>query len=231
MLIGGLEKTTLVDFPGKVAATIFTQGCSFRCAYCHNPELVIPSQFQAPLTEEMVFDFLQKRVGKLEGICITGGEPTLQHDLRQFITRIKRMGYAVKLDTNGSNPRHLEQILTDGHIDYIAMDIKSHLDAYPALTHTATIPPAIQQSITLIMGSGFDYEFRTTVASPLHTPDDFEQMGKLITGATRYFLQNYVAAPKQVNTEASPQPLTQEQLQEAKSIIQKYVGSVTIRQL
>src|SRR3990172_11807091 len=182
MFIGGLQKTTLIDFPGKIAATIFTQGCSFRCSYCHNGELVIPERFQEPLSEEIVFNFLKKRVGLLQGVCITGGEPTLQRDLRSFIARLKNMGFSVKLDTNGSNPTHLEQVIADGNVDYIAMDIKSKLGDYAAITTSTVAAKMAEKSIALIMNSGFDYEFRTTVAQPLHKPSDFEEIGALIKG-------------------------------------------------
>ena len=176
MLIGGIEKTTFIDFPGKIAAVIFTIGCPLRCVYCHNPELVVPEQYAKPIPAEEILQFLKKRQGKLEGVCISGGEPLLQKDLRNFLQQIKNMGYAIKLDTNGIFPTLLEQTLADGTVDYIAMDIKGPLTSYSSITQTKDITDKISASIALIMTCGFDYEFRTTVAQEILTVSDFENI-------------------------------------------------------
>ena len=158
MLIGGLQKTSLLDFPDKISAIVFTAGCNFRCGYCHNPELI---NSIAPVTE--VFEFLKNRVGKLEGVVITGGEPCLQKDLPEFIKQVKSLGFAVKLDTNGSYPEMLAKVLPD--LDYVAMDIKAPLEKYSAVANWNGDVENIRKSIDMIMNSGVDYEFRTTVVA------------------------------------------------------------------
>jgi pyruvate formate lyase activating enzyme len=210
MNIAGIQKLTLVDFPGQVAATVFARGCSFRCPFCHNPELVLPERYNPLLSEKQIFDFLESRFGKLNGICITGGEPTLQKDIDKFISHLSALGYLVKLDTNGSNPKMLKKIIKDGDVNYIAMDIKTTLEKYPEVVMTNNqysttnqistsndqldigklngrwtldvdnLRKNIQKSIKLIMSSGIDYEFRTTVCHPLHEVSDFEEIGKML---------------------------------------------------
>ncbi len=229
MLIGGLQKCTLVDVPGKVAATIFTIGCPFRCLYCHNPELVIPSQFAKPLSCDDVFNFLRSRIGKLEALCISGGEPTLQKDLSNFIKQVKQLGYFVKLDTSGILPDHLETILNAGNVDYIAMDIKAPIEKYGAITKAKNMERSIERSINLIMNSGIDYEFRTTVAKPLLSVKDFDGIGTLIKGAKRHYIQNYVNASKQVDTTVILESFSQEELDQAQTIMRNYVSLAYIR--
>ena len=238
MQIAGLQKTTLVDFPGIVAATVFTRGCSFRCGFCHNPELVIPEQYQGDLIqEEDFFDFLLSRVGKLQGVCITGGEPLLQPDIDQFISHIKALGFKVKLDTNGSFPIRLKKIIKEGDIDYIAMDIKSPLGKYAEITNHKSKSPKgaplglqanIKESIDLIMNSDIDYEFRTTVCHPYHKVEDFKEIGKMIKGAKRYFIQNFVKS-KHVNSDLSFKPFSDKELDQAKNIVSKYCSQVELR--
>jgi pyruvate formate lyase activating enzyme len=229
MLFGGIQKTTLVDFPGKVATTLFTIGCPLRCRFCYNPELVIPEQYATPIPEDEILAFLTKRVGLVQAVCVTGGEPTVQRDLRAFLARVKALGYLVKLDTNGVNPHVLEPILADGTVDYVAMDLKGPLAVYHTIVGGASITQQIQKSINVLMQSGIDYEFRTTVAKPLLAVDDFHAMGHLIRGAVRYFMQNYVAAGKQVSQEAGLQPFMRDELLQAKAIMQTYVSQVEIR--
>jgi pyruvate formate lyase activating enzyme len=198
MHIGGIEKFSLLDFPGRPAAVIFTQGCNFRCGYCHNPELVYPSLFQPLVTESEVFEFLESRRGKLDGVVITGGEPTIQEDLIPFIKKIREMGFAVKLDTNGMNPRVLAELIApalDGDVplvDYLAMDIKGPLKKYERVACAVIDPANIKESIRLIMASGIDYEFRTTVVRSQLMPADFPMIGRLIRGARLYALQRFV---------------------------------------
>lgn len=274
MRIAGLQKTTLVDFPGIVAATVFTPGCSFRCGFCHNPELVLQEQFQGNIIpNEDFFNFLVSRVGKLQGVCITGGEPLLQPDIDSFISHIKALGFKVKLDTNGSFPDRLEKIIKEGDIDYIAMDVKSPLGKYAEITNhksqnsnfqlktekpkkikktkkqfcnltisqtvknerAATIKQSnndlkedIIKSIDLIMSSNIDYEFRTTVCHPYHEVKDFEQIGKMIKGAKRYFIQNFVKS-KHINKNLNFKPFTDEELKKSVEGIDKFVKKVDIR--
>jgi pyruvate formate lyase activating enzyme len=228
MQIAGIQKITLVDFPGHVAATIFTRGCSFRCPFCHNPELVLPEKYSPLLDEQQVFDFLETRYGKLTGICITGGEPLMQPDIDNFISHLKALSFDVKLDTNGSYPDLLEKIIKDGDVDYIAMDIKASPDEYAIAAGTKIKISDIKKSIKLVMESGIDYEFRTTVCKPIHEVADFEELGIMIKGAKRYFLQNFVQS-KHVNSTTEYLPLPSEEMLAAKKIMEKYVGEVGIR--
>lgn len=192
MRIGGFQKLTLIDYPGKIATTVFTVGCSFRCPFCHNPELVLSSQFP-PLNklEKEFFEHLEKRKGKLEGVCITGGEPTIQPDIIEFIEKIKAMGYLVKLDTNGTQPEVLSRILAKGLVDFVAMDIKNSPDRYSETVGLTANVQKIKKSVSMIMQSGVDYEFRTTVIPGLHSEKDFEKIAKWIKGAKAYYLQEY----------------------------------------
>ena len=197
MQIGGFQKMTLVDYPGKIATTVFTVGCSFRCPFCHNPELVIsqplPSHplFTGKGAEGEFFDFLKMRHGKLDGVCITGGEPTIQPDIVLFIEKIKEIGFAVKLDTNGTRPDVLKKLLDKKLLDYIAMDIKSDLRNYDKLTGSKVDKERIKLSVNLIMNSRVPYEFRTTVVPGLHAEKDFLAIAKWIGGAREYWLQEY----------------------------------------
>jgi len=199
MRIGGFQRLTLVDFPGKVAASVFTQGCNFRCGYCHNPELVLPRLFQAPLPVELVFDYLSGRQGKLEGVVITGGEPTLQKGLADFIMQIKEMGFAVKLDTNGSQPEVLSSLFELNLLDYIAMDIKSSLDKYSRVSGVFCDTRKIQESINLIIKSGVPYQFRTTLIKEFCSQKDLCDIRLLIKKADHYVLQPFILSQKMVD--------------------------------
>ncbi len=193
MLIKGLQKLTLLDFPEKMACTVFTFGCNFRCPFCHNASLVLSDRADgAIISEEEFFSFLQKRRGILEGVCITGGEPTLQPDLPDFIRKIRGLGYAVKLDTNGYRPNLLKTLVSEGLLDYVAMDIKNSLSLYPAtvgITHFDARP--IEESIAFLMEGHVPFEFRTTLVKGLHTPESVADMGKRVAGAERFFLQTF----------------------------------------
>lgn len=187
MIIGGLQKTSLLDFPEKIAAIVFTVGCNFRCGYCHNPELI-----NGEAKIEDVFEFLKTRQGKLDGVVITGGEPCLQKDLPEFIKQVKELGFAVKLDTNGSFPEMLEKVLPD--LDYVAMDIKAPLEKYSQIVNVDVDTSKILKSIEILKNGGVDYEFRTTVVKSQLSFEDFEKIGQLIQGAPRYYLQKFVAS-------------------------------------
>ncbi|MBP3274804.1 MAG: anaerobic ribonucleoside-triphosphate reductase activating protein [Butyrivibrio sp.] len=191
MLIHGLQKMTLLDYPGYVACTVFLNGCDFRCPYCHNFELV-DGTAQALMDDEEFFAFLGKRKGLLDGVCISGGEPLLHKDIDDFIRRIREMGFKVKLDTNGYHPDMLKKLIDEGLLDYIAMDIKNSFAKYAVTTGAPNINTSIiKKSISIIMNSGVDYEFRTTVAGGLHQADDFEQIGAMIPDAKAYYLQQF----------------------------------------
>lgn len=189
MLICGLNKTTLLDYPGRVAATVFTGGCNFRCPFCHNAGLVLSPLTQEHYTEEDILSFLRKRRNILSGVCITGGEPTIQQDLPDFIQKIKELGIAVKLDTNGSHPQMLEQLIHERQIDYVAMDIKNSPAKYQ---DTAGFPvEQVLSSADLLMQSDIPYEFRTTVVKEFHTLQDLEEIAGWIRGCPGYYLQQF----------------------------------------
>ena len=191
MTFGGLEKFTLIDYPGKIACVAYTIGCNFRCPYCHNPELV-DETVQMRITEKEFFDFLGERTHILEGVVITGGEPTMHEDLPAVMEKIKALGYLVKLDTNGTNPVMLHQVVEAGIVDYVAMDIKSPLRKYSATVARPVDIEAIQSSIDFLLSSPVEYEFRTTVIKGMQLPEDIEEIGKEIKGARRYFLQKFI---------------------------------------
>lgn len=198
MLILGLNKTTLLDYPGRVAATLFTGGCNFRCPYCHNRDIVLKNEAVVPYEESEVFSFLEKRRRVLTGVCITGGEPTLHPDLPDFIRRIRELGYCVKLDTNGSNPEMLEALIGDGLIDYCAMDIKNSPAKYgltiglDGQALSSFDLSAIRASVKILMSQQtIPYEFRTTIVRELHEEEDMLAIAQWIAGADAYFLQSY----------------------------------------
>ena len=189
MRLGGLQKMTLLDFPGKVACTLFTDGCNFRCPFCHNTPLVTGG---APAySEEALFDFLKKRQGLLDGVAITGGEPLLHPDLPELIERIRGLGYAVKLDTNGSFPDRLRRVVDAGLVDYVAMDVKNSREKYERTALCKGLLPKIEESVRLLLAGKTDYEFRTTLVDELHEPEDFAAIGRWLNGAKRYFIQSF----------------------------------------
>lgn len=191
MKIGGVQKVSLVDYPGKVCAALFTIGCNMRCGYCHNPELVLPERYADAIPEQDVLDFLGTRVGKLDGVAISGGEPTVHDDLPDFIREVKRMGFLVKLDTNGTHPRMLEEMYHEKLLDFVAMDVKGTKETYQENVAYPIDIEAILESIRLIQSSGVDYEFRTTVVRSQFPLEDFDKIGEMIRGASRYALQKF----------------------------------------
>ncbi len=189
MKIHGLQKMTLLDFPGRVACTVFTGMCDFRCPFCHNYELVDGSA-PAFMEEEELLAFLKKRQGLLDGVAVTGGEPCIHKDLPEFLLRIKDLGFAVKLDTNGNHPGILRQVLDRKLADYVAMDIKNRPEKYAVTIGLKSFDMAgVRESISLLMEGGADYEFRTTVVREFHEAEDFEEIGSMIRGAKAYYLQ------------------------------------------
>lgn len=196
MIIAGLQKMTLLDFPGRVACTVFLQGCNFRCPFCHNSDL-LERKGRDTIPVEELLEFLKKRQGLLDGVCITGGEPTLQPDLEDLIRHIKAIGYPVKLDTNGSRPDVLKHLAGEGLIDYVAMDIKNSPEEYPA-TAGITRLDGVEESIRFLMSGSVDYEFRTTVVRELHSVESIHAMADWLLSLApeyrvkRFFLQSYV---------------------------------------
>ena len=192
MLISGLQKLTLLDYPGTVACTVFTGGCNFRCPFCHNASLVLPEELSRDNEEEQVLSFLKKRVGILDGVAVTGGEPLLHKDIGDFLQKVKDRGFAVKLDTNGFFPDRLEELLRAGLVDYAAMDIKNRPEKYALTCGLEKVDLAkIEKSIHLLMDGGIEYEFRTTVVKEFHETEDIEAAAKWIGGAKRYYLQAF----------------------------------------
>ena len=193
MRILGLQKLSLVDFPGKVAATVFTGGCDLRCPFCHNAPLVLPGRGTSALAAGAVLDFLASRRGLLDGVVLSGGEPLLQPDAADFLAEVKAMGFAVKLDTNGCHPDALADILDRRLADYVAMDIKNSLEKYPWTVGVPGFDTApVERSARLLMEGPADYEFRTTLVRPFHEVGDMETIGRWLRGARRYYLQAFV---------------------------------------
>lgn len=228
MRLGGLQKTSLIDYPGKVCAIVFTIGCNFRCPYCHNPELVDETAIEISTAD--FFSFLDKRAHLLDAITITGGEPTLQDDLKAFITQIKQYGLLVKLDSNGTNPTILKQLIDQSLIDYIAMDIKAPLHKYSNTVARPVDIENIARSIRLLISSNINYEFRTTIVKSMLEIEDFHEIGKLITGADYYYLQPFI--PTKILNPAFRKKIsyTLSELEDIKKIMNNYVSNCNIRQ-
>ncbi len=231
MRIVGLMKTTLLDYPGKVASTIFTGGCNFRCPYCHNGDLVLNHTTMEPYSEEEIFSHLNKRKNTLNGVCITGGEPTLQSELPEFIRKVKTLNLLVKLDTNGTNPAMLSSLLNEGLLDYVAMDIKHCKSKY---NDVACMNPldlqSIEDSVEILKNSSIDYEFRTTVTRELHKMEDFEEIGKWIEGSKAYYLQPYKESEQVISKIFST--YTASEFDEIVNILNNYnIGNIKVRAL
>jgi pyruvate formate lyase activating enzyme len=191
MIIGGLQKFSLSDFPGVIAAILFTRGCGFRCPYCHNPELVDPARYAPAYPLGMVKKFLRSRKGRLQGVVLTGGEPTQQTDLPEFLTEIKDMGFAVKLDTNGTNPSMLQCLVADRLVDFIAMDVKAPLARYAETVRAPVETGYLLRSVEVILRSGLPHEFRTTFVESLLSVDDILEIARLVKGCQKYVLQRF----------------------------------------
>lgn len=233
MKIHGFQKTTLLDYPGHVAATVFMGGCNFRCPFCHNASLVLNPEKQPLIPAEEVLNHLEKRKGILEGVCITGGEPTLEHELKQFMLRCREMGYLVKLDTNGYRPEVLRELVKERIVDYVAMDIKASLKNYSAATGCPNVDTEkIQESIYLLLTSHIAYEFRTTVVKGIHFEEEFEEIGKLLSGCSLYCLQAFRESGDILgqNTAQRPlEPFTKQEMERMAALAGKYTDKVVIR--
>lgn len=202
MRIGGLQKCSLIDYPDKLSCVIFTQGCNFRCPYCHNRELVLPEHFGDTILQENIFTFLEKRREYLDGVVITGGEPTEQEDLLQFMNKVKEMGFLLKLDTNGSRPHIIQAVIQNSLADYMAMDIKTSLNKYHKAIGVNFPVELIRESIELIKSSGIQYEFRTTVVRPFCEFEDVCRISALVNNE-KYYLQAFRENPKMINADLS----------------------------
>ena len=244
MLLHGLNKLTLLDYPGHLACTVFTGACNFRCPYCHNAPLVLTPNFCPVITEEEFFNFLSSRKGKLDGVCITGGEPTLQTDLQKFIKKIKEQGFLVKLDTNGYQPELLKQLLDANLLDMVAMDIKNCRERY---AFTSGFPEVsfdltrIEQSITYLLQSGISHEFRTTVVKELHSLEQMTAIGEWLAGiaaktvntdtlSSPYYLQNFKDSGDLVGGENTNfHPIEENVLESYVSLLKPYIPNTKLR--
>lgn len=224
MRIFGLQKLSLVDYPGKAAAVLFTGGCNFRCPFCHNFELVMdPGE---PMDDNEVFDYLKKRRGLLDGVVITGGEPLLHSDIAETVKEVKKLGYPVKIDTNGTFPGRLAELLTLG-IDYVAMDIKNCREKYYLTAGCDVDLDAVEKSIILLKNGDTDFEFRTTAVSQLHTEEDFIKIGEWIKGDEKYYIQKFKDSENVPYSKLSPP--CEEDLQRFLSAVQRFVPKAAIR--
>lgn len=228
MKICGLQKTTLLDYPGHVAATVFLGGCNFRCPFCHNKEL-LGNDAEELFSIEELLDFIQKRASILEGVCITGGEPTLfPEELESLIRRLRSYGLLIKLDTNGFRPEVLKHLCGEGLLDYVAMDIKTSLRRYPIV---AGVPgmntDGVAESVSFLMSGNVPYEFRTTVVRELHTADDFAEIGAWLKGCSAYFLQNYVESENVLQPGFSS--YDKQELLSFVDLLKPYIGRVELR--
>ncbi len=227
MLINGIQKLTLLDYPERVACTIFTAGCNFRCPFCHNAGLVTKINPADTIPTEEVLEFLKKRTGLLEGVCITGGEPLLQEDLEEFLREIKVLGYSIKLDTNGSNPKKLKALIEKGLIDYVAMDIKNSKALYSVTAGVEVDLRDINDSIHIIKESGIDYEFRTTVVKGLHSVQSISQLSAWIAPAKKYFLQGFQDSGNLIGEDL--EAVSPKELEEMKRCATKFLPNAQIR--
>ncbi len=228
MQIRGLTKTTLLDYPEHVAATIFTGGCNFKCPFCHNGDLVLNPQIFPLLSEQEILSFLKKRKGILTGVCITGGEPTLQNNLDEFMKQIKDMGYLIKLDTNGYKPDVLCKLGNNKLMDYIAMDIKSGKNTYPLACSIANLDISrIESSVSYLQSCGIPYEFRTTAVKGIHTEKDFHDIGQWLCGNAKYYIQNYNESESVI--EKRFESFSKTELTHFENIAKKYLPNTALR--
>ncbi len=233
MKLSAIQRFTMLDYPDKVACIAFTPGCNMRCGFCHNPEFVLPEKIKELagnfISDETFFNFLEKRRGLLEGVVVSGGEPTLWADLPEFLSGIKRRGFLTKLDTNGHHPEMIEQLLRDNLVDYVAMDVKTSLTEYPTLVGGNVKPEHIQKSINILKSSGIPYEFRTTLIKEVHGPVVLEEMKSLLSGAERYYLQAFRPGHTLNPLFATYHPFSLGEMQGIVKNFSLIVGNVAIR--
>jgi len=229
MKIQGIQRVSLLDFPELVACTVFTSGCNFRCPFCHNASLVLPEEMTGiEIEENDFFAFLESRKNKLDGVCISGGEPLLQPDLENFIRRIHKMGFAVKIDTNGSMPEQLKKLVNTGLIDYVAMDIKNSPEHYALTVGLKNLSlDKICESVSFLLTGVVQYEFRTTLVSELHTSSDLEQIGRWLKGAQRYYLQEFVDSGDLIGEDLHA--CSKDETEVYRLIAKKYIPSTLLR--
>ncbi len=226
MIISGLQKLTLLDYPQHLACTLFAHGCNLRCPFCHNASLVT-KQPENNISKEYLSDFLLKRKGFLDGVCVTGGEPLMQKYVLGFLEYLKGFGYKIKLDTNGCFPEKLKEILENRLADYIAMDIKSSRENYNLATGTAVDIAQVSKSADLIMASDIDYEFRTTAVKGIHTAEDFKDIAIWISGAKKYFIQQFSRSGDLISKDFSP--FSKEETENFLNIVKPKIPNAELR--
>lgn len=229
MIVCGMEKFSMVDYDGYIACTVFTKGCNFLCPFCHNSSLVTGDAAEIP--EEEVFDYLTKRKGLVDAVCITGGEPTLQKDLKAFIRKVRALGYRVKLDTNGTNPAVLRELLAEGLLDYVAMDVKSDFDGgYEDVTGVSNpaLLERVRESVAILKGLAPDYEFRTTAIAEFHSERNYAKIAEIVRGAKRFFIQKFKDGENNL-TQGLLHELPREEADRFLAVVAPVVGSVGLR--
>ena len=227
MKICGIQKLTLLDYPEHIACTVFLGGCNLRCPFCHNADLVV-GKVEEAFSKDDVFAYLKKRVGVLDGVCVTGGEPLIYEDTLEFLAELKALGYLVKLDTNGFFPDRLERAIGSGNVDYVAMDIKSSPEGYASATGIENPDiGAVKRSVALLESSGIDHEFRTTVVRELHGETEMREIGRWLEGTKKYFLQGFIDSGRLVGGTFTAH--TAEKMKELLEIIREYVPSAALR--
>ena len=227
---GGIQKLTLLDFPGKVACTLFTVGCNMKCPFCHNKDLVFVPENMEYMEADEILDFLSKRQGIIDGVCITGGETLIQSGLLDFLRQVKELGYEVKVDTNGLLPDKLKEIVESGYVDYVAVDIKNSLEKYcetSGLIESDGILDAIKKSINYLLKSNIDYEFRTTVVKEFHEKEDLIEIAKMIKGCKAYYLQQFVDSGRCIKEGLTS--YSKEELEDIYNAVKKIIPSVQLR--
>lgn len=221
-MIKGLQKLTLLDYPGVIAATVFLGGCNLRCPFCHNASLVLPEKYGETISDADFFAFLDSRRERLQGVCVSGGEPTLYPQLEEFIREIKDRGFLVKLDTNGTRPEVLQRLVENNLLDYVAMDIKNSPLRYGETVGITDFDPTpIAESAAILMNGKTDFEFRTTVVRELHAPKDIEQIGEWLSGDEKFFLQTFVDSGDLIGTGYSG--YTACEMEELTNLLKKYI--------
>lgn len=224
----GMQKMTLLDYPGYVACTLFTGGCNFRCPFCHNALLVLDLDEHYTIPEEEVLAFLKKRQGLLDGVCVTGGEPLINKDIGDFLSRVKELGFKIKLDTNGTNPALLKELVSQNLVDYVAVDIKNSPEKYAETVGLKSFDMStINETVNFLMTGCVDYEFRTTVTKQFHTEKSMEEAARFIRGAKRYFLQNFVDSGNLIGSGITGQ--SKEEMEKLLTVVKKYVPDSCLR--
>ena len=224
----GMQKMTLLDYPGYVACTLFTGGCNFRCPFCHNALLVLDLDENYTIPEEEVLAFLRKRQGLLDGVCVTGGEPLINKDIGDFLSKVKELGFKIKLDTNGTNPALLKELVSQKLVDYVAVDIKNSPEKYAETVGLKSFDMStINETVNFLMTGCVDYEFRTTVTKQFHTEKSMEEAARFIRGAKRYFLQNFVDSGNLIGSGITGQ--SKEEMEKLLSVVKKYVPDSYLR--